>query len=379
MNMSNKSNKTRSSNANASASACTKGGKNIEESQFLGEGSYGCVVKPPVPCKNKVKLRRENKNDNKVGKIFTENKAFQKEIATNKVAIKIDPTNKKLLTASSYCNVTQETIKKENRTRMCDLTYENANQKTFYQLNMPYGGVTLKSYFKHYQTDFSIFDLLKSLKNVFQTLIILDKKKVCHQDIKPDNILIKPNGEAIIIDYSLIIPFKKIYTPENRHRLKYAYYPYPPEYKLYDFIHFQKCYKYQYCNYIFDEYLNHSLSAFNISALGDNVITHLINHNLLLHHFNEIRDVMIAKDKSGGSGGGAGGIEKFMTKYANRVDIYSVGMTIMKTLKYVNYDLHNNEINEFLINIIHPNVIKRYTPKQAYTALVDLLKKYNMQ
>jgi hypothetical protein len=59
---------------------------------------------------------------------------------------------------------------------------------------------------------------------------------------------------------------------------------------------------------------------------------------------------------------------------ANKIDTYSLGITLVKLLKYINYDMKNKKINEFLRNIIHPDFEKRYSPKQAIQYLKLLLR-----
>jgi hypothetical protein len=326
-------------------------------SEYLGEGSYGCVVKPPIKCKNLAKLRKGNKDEKLVGKIFTSASTFNKEIIANKNIIKIDPTAKKLLTAVSHCDVSMKDIKATNRAKHCEFIH-GKKQPYLYQLNMPYGGVTFKQYFKY--SKFNIYIILHSLINVFETLILLENKKMCHQDIKPDNILVKPTGESILIDYSLIIPFDKIYNVQNRHRLKYSYFPYPPEYKIFEFVYFEKCYKYDYCSYLYNNYRLTSSTHSNI-----NLINKLFNSEDIVKILEAKCNLMIQKDK-------AGKLDKYMYKFVNRIDIYSVGMSLIKTIKYV-YDYKNIHINSFISHLIHPDFEKRYNPKQALKHLKILL------
>lgn len=330
-------------------------------SKYLGEGSYGCVVKPPVKCKNKVKLRKEKKKEILVGKIFANNNNFKKEIIANKNIIAIDKTGNKLLSATSYCTVPIKNFKDTNRTKMCEFKHGYKKQPFLYQLNMPYGGITFKEYFK--MNTYSIYDILKSLVNPFETLVLLEKKKMCHQDIKPDNILVKPSKESIIIDYGLMISYNKVYSLENRHRLKYSYFPYPPEYKIFEFIHFQKCYKYQYCNYIYNNYISN-----RSPTVSSNILEKLFDNNEIINIFKRKIDNLIEKDKDGI-------IEKYMIKYANRIDVFSLGMTLVRMLKYVNYNLTDNNINTFIRNLIHPDFKVRYTPKEALNHLKIIINK----
>jgi len=336
------------------------------QSKFLGEGSYGCVVKPPVKCKNKVQLRKEKKKEVLVGKIFTNKDSFKKEIIANQNIINIDKKGDKLLSATSYCSINGKELKNINRVKSCEFKHKNIIDKNqpLYQLNMPYGGMTLKEYLKLNKYNINIYDILKLLVNIFKILILLEKKKMCHQDIKPDNILIKPSNESTLIDYGLMIPYDKIYNVFNRHRLKYSYYPYPPEYKFFEFIYFQKCYKYEYCNYIYNNFIN--------SRSSSSQINHTLN---ILFSQNDVRNIIINKVNNLIEHDKNKTIENYMIKYSNKVDVFSLGMTIVKILKYINYNFEDDYVNTFIRNLIHPDFNIRYSPKEALNNLKILLKK----
>lgn len=329
------------------------------ESEYLGEGSYGCVVKPPVDCKNIKKLKKNHEN-NLVGKIFVKKETFDKEIKANKIAIQIDNTNNYLLTPNSFCTLNKRDLKKTNRVKLCEFKHREFNK--YYQLNMPYGGQTFKDYMK-LNNLISINDLLSLSLNLFESIALLEDKKMCHQDIKPDNILVKPDGKAVLIDFTLMIPFENIYSEINRHRLRYSYYPYPPEYKIYEYIHFQKCYQYDYCNYVLNTYINDNLSVFD----NDKSLKLLFANTEILNILKPLINKMIIKDKNKK-------LENYINKYTNKIDVYSLGITIVKLLKYTDYDMKNKKINEFLRNIIHPNFEKRYSAKQAIQHIKQLLR-----
>lgn len=328
------------------------------ESEYLGEGSYGCVVKPPVKCKNKKKLKATSEK-NLVGKIFVKRETFDKEIKANKIAIQIDDTNNHLLTPNSFCTLNTNELKKANRVKICE--FKNKNYNTYYQLNMPYGGKTFKDYLK--LNGLSVDDVLLLSLNLFESIALLESKKMCHQDIKPDNILVKPSGKAVLIDFTLMIPFESVYSEKNRHRLRYSYYPYPPEYKIYEYIHFQKCFEYDYCNYVLNTYINDNLSVFN----NDRSLKLLFSDIEILNILKPMIAKMIDKEKTGKLHG-------YINKYSNKIDVYSLGITIIKLLKFTNYDMKNKKINEFLRNIIHPNFEKRYSPKQSIQYIKQLLR-----
>ena len=76
---------------------------------------------------------------------------------------------------------------------------------------------------------------------------------------------------------------------------------------------------------------------------------------------------MVAKDKNNT-------IESYITKYTNKIEIYSLGITIIKLLKFIKFDVKDKKINQFLRNIIHPDFEKRYSAKEAITHLKQLIR-----
>lgn len=349
------------------------------EPEFLGEGSYGCVIKPAIKCDStEVKLRKEKRGEIKIGKIFTNDRIFGKELAANKVALKVDKDGKYLLTPTSYCAVAARSIRK-NAAAAANCTFDGSAKRPiqqrefYYQLNMPYGGVTLSQYVKTNHID--LIQLLFTIKPCFEALILLNKKRMCHQDIKADNILIKPGGKSILIDYSLMIPYKAVYTEANKSRLRYSYFPYPPEFKLFYYIHYEKCYKYDFCKYAYQSFINNTLK----SSFGHNSTNHFTKFftDDELYGLFELNITRMTEYDSDRGAGAGDRLRKYMEKYADRVDVYSLGMTLIKCMRYIHNiekTKHWKAIQKFVRKLIHPYFEYRYTPGEALKDLNALLK-----
>lgn len=194
--------------------------------EILGEGSFGCVVSPPIPCESNKKNISKTKSE--VGKIFVDAKDFKKEVATAKLVAKIDPTGKNLLTPSEHCETSTASVRDPSITWSCE-ALRGSGKGRLYQLMMPYGGERLDEYVKKHKP--SRMEFLRLMIPVMEAIVQLQQHKYCHQDIKVSNILVTPEHKAILIDYSLMVPFNDVYTPSNRHYLRHTYLSYPPEYK----------------------------------------------------------------------------------------------------------------------------------------------------
>jgi hypothetical protein len=162
--------------------------------------------------------------------------------------------------------------------------------------------------------------------------------------------------------------FKEVYSEKNGHRLHHIYYPYPPEMLLYYYIHLNKCYNNNNCNKAIDIYDEEELASFGYKAemnykqfFSDLDIQKYLN--LKLQEFIELEK----QDK----------LNLLLSKNVNKVDIYSLGVSIVDCLEYTDNTMMNKKINKFIHYMIHPDVEKRYTPNQALTQLLRLIKYIN--
>jgi len=69
----------------------------------------------------------------------------------------------------------------------------------------------------------------------------------------------------------------------------------------------------------------------------------------------------------------------FMTKYANRLDVYSVGMLIVTVYLYIDYSGVSKNIKDefktFIKQLIEPDIFKRVSPLEAYANFKKLYSK----
>lgn len=234
---------------------------------------------------------------------------------------------------------------------------------------MPYGGTDLYSFMKNYVTEkrklMPISKFLIMMKDVLAAIQMMDKKKWCHQDIKTPNILVTPQGNSILIDYSLMVPYDKMYGKNNRRRLKFSYFPYPPEFKI-------AYYKWNTCVDLCsqEEEALKNMHQFGLDRW--NVYTQFFPEDEIRNYLrNFIKDVNRHNTN----------LEAWLRKYANRVDIYSFGMSIIDIFKYIDMRKLQKKANvkslwdEWMRSLIHPDPRKRATPKEAWKTFEELEKK----
>lgn len=213
------------------------------QARVLGEGSFGCVLKPPVPCtKEENILKRTKKKQQQVGKVFYDQNDYETEVLASKRVIRIDPRGKHILGPTSHCETTFDKVSSHPAADGC----ENVRERVFlnpstpmYQITMPYGGQRYDKYIKLGTTHLT--DFVKHMIHVLEGVHKLQRHNTCHQDLKASNLLIDIHGNVMIIDYSLMMSFDEVYSTKNIRRLHHSYFPYPPEYKIFYLIYKKVC------------------------------------------------------------------------------------------------------------------------------------------
>ena len=209
----------------------------------IGAGTFGCVLKPNIPCsgsKNSRKSSNKSKLNNKniISKISTYNtydtdklNDIYEELHMGSKVHKLDKKCKYLCPIIKYCNIdvgdlqVRDDIKFKNLKDMEDVDLEyksteyekkcifNVNENfTTINLISHYAGPDLNVFFKEKSNDFKkynkllINDFKYIIKDLLSGLYILHKNKITHKDIKLNNIciLIKNNRPLVrYIDFGL--------------------------------------------------------------------------------------------------------------------------------------------------------------------------------
>ena len=109
--------------------------KKLIGGKYLGKGSYGCVITPPLSCN---KTQRNNKiNSSKsyssVSKIIIKpDEDSIDELKISSLIKKFDPKQIHFITYDSYCNVKQVP---NNRNNTVKVKYSNSSQKHYYSID----------------------------------------------------------------------------------------------------------------------------------------------------------------------------------------------------------------------------------------------------
>jgi len=202
----------------------------------LGKGTFGCVVSPSLKCTDS-----SIKTKKKVSKIMREKDAME-EMTEYKVLEKIPELKKYLLTFPQPCKPVNDD-KFHNAIKQCkhekvNRVYNGTDTNSISSLLLENGGVSLGDLVNNFvrkltMHEFEIF--LTSIKNLFETLIILRKHKYVHQDIKANNIVYSlQTGKNSLIDFGKLSSFKNIKqnSQNDSHNEGTTWFNYPPEAKF---------------------------------------------------------------------------------------------------------------------------------------------------
>lgn len=164
---------------------------------LIGNGTYGCVYKPPLQCKYSNKLNEIHKNDiMKVVDITNESTILEDEIS-NLIRI-IDPNQNYFIPLSSdRCLLNPKDIELDK----CN-NYNSKKNNNFRGIFLTYGGITLEQYLDNNTID--IVTVWYWLIHLCEGIKILHDNNIVHLDIKSKNIVLQQESNQRFLMPKLI-------------------------------------------------------------------------------------------------------------------------------------------------------------------------------
>jgi serine/threonine protein kinase len=157
------------------------------ESKLIQEGTYGCVVKPPLPC---LKTKAVANN---VGKIVRK-KNTEIELSVATLVKGIDGWEKYyVIQNEDSCTTQNFTRLRPVHANQCRVYTESENSELI-QLLSPFAGTPV------YKMDVSDIHYISALKHVLTAVAKLSKQGICHFDLHENNVLVN-KGILRIIDF----------------------------------------------------------------------------------------------------------------------------------------------------------------------------------
>lgn len=204
---------------------------------IVGEGAYGCVHKPSIPCKIDPSPNFDYKKY--VSKLM-KNKNAQKEFNEFVIIKDIDPTNEFHLGQPIMCHpdISSQSVKDDiDKCKYIKSANVQQDENGYNLLLLKYGGPDLKefctnkikTYFSENKDEkFDKFWL--EVHNLLRGLLFFKTNNIVHNDIKPQNILFNlETGDFKYIDFGLMRKSQDIknLSKSNKNMLGIIHWSYP--------------------------------------------------------------------------------------------------------------------------------------------------------
>jgi len=195
-------------------------------SDVIGEGTYGCVHKPSLKCKDSPNISY----DNKVSKLLRDKDA-KKELKEYDKVRNADKNNEYYLGVPENCDVDIRNVFNLKSIQKCKIGSDAIKNLTKYQLLiMGDGGINLEDYTKKMR-EWSVSEmseelcekfLLESLR-LFHGLKVFEEHGLVHHDLKPQNIVYNEKTNRLnFIDFGLMASRDKIIRQAKASKYDFA-------------------------------------------------------------------------------------------------------------------------------------------------------------
>lgn len=196
-------------------------------SKLIGQGTYGCVYKPPLKCANPNECpENNNKCRTGISKLMGDKESVDEEIKmyTNTRINDINSSSLYHIKEPIRCKPNMNNVEKAKRNG-CRINLKEAEAELLIYEN---GGMDLE---KAIENEISPYSILFNFTNIFKAVLTLNANDIGHCDIKLGNIVIgvnETNPQYRLIDLGLSRKFDQSLVKKDNIFLQ-PYFAWPPD------------------------------------------------------------------------------------------------------------------------------------------------------
>lgn len=173
---------------------------------MIGQGTYGCVYRPNIPCFSNKKHNKKSKKY--VSKIIQDEQEALSEIKSSKILKKSNAHKQFFVLVTKSCKIKYSDLTPD-MIESCTLLQQQLTPKsTYVNLMSPYvDHVPILDVMLNYQDKYSIVTrIFRIINHLYDALSILESSNLCHFDLSLSNIIID-NQDSLprIIDFGMAI------------------------------------------------------------------------------------------------------------------------------------------------------------------------------
>jgi serine/threonine protein kinase len=359
----------------------------------IGEGTYGCVLKPSLKCNTSRPINYKNK----ISKIMDKSEAII-ELDEYKRIAKVDKYANFYTGKPEMCI---PEISKKNMNAIKQCKYRNVEDlRKYYLLIMEDGGQSLTVFadllyeqiisgilrydskeFQDYQQ--IMYNFWEECKRLFLGLQVFLKNNLVHHDLKPHNILYDIQKNRVnYIDFGLMTTKKEIReTSVNSHNhnaiIHWSFPPEMPYTNKSEYMKFVKMKKKTKLK-VFDRFIKDLSDSENkINYFFKNTVLDYYKKEeseTIKNHVKEYYDLLFKVITSNK-------YNIFLENVINSIDTYGLGVSLLYVLNKTQLlidPIFAKNLRSLFLNMVNFNVMERKNIKTLINEYSEIIKKYSM-
>jgi serine/threonine protein kinase len=337
--------------------------------KVIGEGGFGCVLKPGITCNGK-----QMKSNQFITKIQVQNSTAERELKIGKIVKQIQLYKKRFAPIISTCDYNSKIMRMVSRKEDCSIVSKKPNKK-FILSKLPYiKGYHFKKYVSRHVDEKLLHTLIHSYVYLLFSIFLLNKQGIIHCDLKGENVMYDSSRKIpVIIDFGLSLIKEDIMPafddPKYEDRLDEYFYIYAPDYYLW-------CLDIHYVSFLV-QHPERDVKTEIPYMVDDYIKYNKIFQKMTPSFVKRFRTLSIEQlnkyEKMGKNDAIA-----YIIKYCDTWDTYSLSIMFLRFLKLIEPAENNSEflkMFDMLLSInMHPDPAQRFTSIETYNYMLKYLK-----